>query len=539
MTLIWTIFDDTAWLDYVAGMPGGGQRQANLHALYAYARTYQNNTNAGLFRFVRYIEQLQQNDGQLGEAPQEADEQAVRVMTIHASKGLEFPIVFIPEFDKAFNTKDLKGKVLLQKNAGIGINYLQPDALVSMPTLQQLVVQQALKRQSWSEEMRLLYVALTRAEQQLHIIGTATVSEAGQSAALQTLWQRAKNTTGQFLGEDLRLTAKSYLDWLILALARTQEPTLEAWLGEGDKPRLLGPETTQTGQLTVNLIPEATIHLPTDNATPTEVATPNSQDYDAKDFQAAQAMLGYQYPNMAATQTAAYQSVSEMKRLFEDPDRKQMVSLTVAENGQLSPANDLVPENLTLPTFMTDGSQQPSSAAIGTATHLMLQLLDFTVPQTRESLAVLRDQLVANGRMTQPVADLINLDQILHFLATPFAQRVMQHATTLTREATFAMIMPANQIYQGLADSAPVLVHGIIDGYFIDHATQSITLFDYKTDYIRPDRITEDLAKLVQRYRGQLRLYRQALQQEYPTYTFHDPQLVALSVGRVVSLGVQ
>ena len=169
----------------------------------------------------------------------------------------------------------------------------------------------------------------------------------------------------------------------------------------------------------------------------------------------------------------------------------------------------------------------------------MLQLLDFTVPQTRESLAVLRDQLVANGRMTQPVADLINLEQILHFLATPFAQRVMQHATTLTREATFAMIMPANQIYQGLADSAPVLVHGIIDGYFIDHTTQSITLFDYKTDYIRPDRMTEDLAKLVQRYRGQLRLYQQALQQEYPTYTFHDPQLVALSVGRVVSLGVQ
>lgn len=538
VTLIWTIFEDTAWLDYVTGMPGGGQRQANLHALYAYARTYQNNTNAGLFRFVRYIEQLQANDGQLGEAPQEADEQAVRVMTIHASKGLEFPIVFIPEFEKAFNTKDLKGKVLLQKNAGIGISYLQPDALVNMPTLQQLVVQQALKRQSWSEEMRLLYVALTRAEQQLHIIGTASVSETGQSAALQALWQRAKNTTGQFLGEDLRLTAKSYLDWLILALARTQEPTLEAWLSEaGDKPRLLGPETPQTGQLTVNLVPEATLHLPTDQTTPTVSVTPTNHDYDAKDFQAAQAMLGYQYPNLAATQTAAYQSVSELKRLFEDPDRPQMVSLTMTEEGQVAPAHDLVTSTLTLPTFMTDGSQQPSSAAIGTATHLMLQLLDFSVPQTQASLAALRDQLVASGRMTQLVADLINLDQILQFLATPFAQRLIQHAATLTREATFAMIMPANQIYQGLADTAPVLVHGIIDGYFIDHTTQSITLFDYKTDYVRPDRMTEDLAKLSQRYRGQLRLYQQALQQEYPTYTFHEPQLVALSVGRVVSLG--
>ena len=539
VTLIWTIFDDTAWLDYVAGMPGGAQRQANLHALYAYARTYQENTHAGLFRFVRYIEQLQQNDGQLGEAPQEADAQAVRIMTIHASKGLEFPIVFIPEFDKVFNTKDLSGQVLIQKNAGIGIEYLQPDALVSMPSLGKLIVQQALKRQSWSEEMRLLYVALTRAEQQLHLIGTVRVDENGQSTRLQTLWQRAKTATGQFISEDLRLSAKSYLEWLILTLARTQQATLESWLGGGDKPRLLGPETPQDGELTVNLIAETTIEAPTQVTTPITNARTSSPDYTQADFNQAQAMLDYDYPHLDATQTAAYQSVSELKRLFEDPDEAQMVTLTLGEDGQVNPAHALVAPDLALPTFMIDGSQKPSSAAIGTATHLLLQLLDLSKPQTLQTLTALRDDLVAHGRILQAVADLINLNQILSFLATPFAQRLMQHRDTLTREATFAMIIPANRIYHGLTDSAPVLVHGIIDGYFIDEATKAITIFDYKTDYIRPDRQTEDLARLAQRYRGQLRLYQTALQQEYPDYTCHEPQLIALSVGRVVRLGVQ
>ncbi|MEX0380950.1 helicase-exonuclease AddAB subunit AddA [Leuconostoc sp. MS02] len=536
VALIWTIFDDTAWLDYVAGMPGGTQRQANLHALYEYARTYQNNTNAGLFRFVRYIEQLQENDGQLGEAPQESDVQAVRIMTIHASKGLEFPIVFLPEFDKAFNTKDLTGKVLVQKDAGIGIDYLQPDALVSMPTLQKLTVQQAIKRQSWSEEMRLLYVALTRAEQQLYVIGTVKVDEDGQNKQLSELWQRAKNTTGQFLAEDLRLTAKSYLAWLIMSLARAKNEALENWLGDGDAPRLIGPETLLDAQLTVHFMAENDIVL-------TQPSDTNSTDdktidgsYDAKDYMQAQKILAYDYANKAASNTAAYQSVSEMKRLFEDPDRLNLKTLDISEDGAFKPANELVKQSLALPEFMTDGSHKPSHAAVGTATHLLLQLIDFGQIQTQQTLEKLRDHLVASKRILPQVAALINISQLTDFLETPFAKRLMQHADTLQREATFAMIMPANRIYPTLTDDAPVLVHGIIDGYFIDETTRSLTIFDYKTDFVRHDRVTEDLQKIKTRYQGQLRLYQQALQQEFPTYTFYEPQIIVLSVGQVISV---
>lgn len=535
VALIWAIFDDTSWLDYVAGMPGGAQRQANLHALYDYARTYQENTHAGLFRFIRYIEQLQENDGQLGEAPQEANEQAVRIMTIHASKGLEFPIVFLPEFDKSFNTQDLSGKMLIQKNAGIGLEYLQPEALVAMPTLKKLTVQQALKRQSWSEEMRLLYVALTRAEQQIYVVGTVKLDENEENQRLIALWQRAKETSGQFLAEDLRLSAKSYFDWLLISLARTKNDDLESWLGDGHLPHVLGPETTLDSQISVRFINESDVVIPEPQGNETKEIT-RASTYQAEDFARAKAILDYQYPFQQATRTAAYQSVSEMKRLFEDPDRANLKTLNVLENGQLQPANELVSDKLVLPTFMTDGSQKPSSAAVGTATHLMLQLLDFKQIQTHQSLTALRDDLVTQGRLTAPVAALIDIDQILNFLQTPFAQRLRLHADSLRREATFAMIMPANQIYEHVHDQASVLVHGIIDGYFIDKKTKSITLFDYKTDFVRHGRVEEDISKMMVRYRGQLTLYKQALMQEFPDYTFYEPQLIILNVGRVIPI---
>ncbi|GMA70466.1 ATP-dependent helicase/nuclease subunit A [Leuconostoc litchii] len=534
VSLIWSIYDDTAWLDYVAGMPGGRQRQANLHALYEYARSYQNNTHSGLFRFVRYIEQLQVGDSDLGEAAQETDTQAVRIMTIHASKGLEFPIVLLPEFDKAFNKQDLNGGLLIQKNEGVGLEYVQPDALVTIPTLQKMVVKQALKRQSWSEEMRLLYVALTRAEQQLFIIGSVKVTTEKDNQALKMLWQQAKNVNGQFLPEFLRLQADSYLKWLLMSLARSKNSVLEEWLGDGQLPRLLGPETSLTGKINVHIKEQSAIHAPTVTAINEDKNT--TENYSQQDFNHAKRILNYQYPNIAATQTAAYQSVSEIKRLFEDPDQSQMENAVISEDGQLRPANVLMSDELLSPTFMSDGSQKPSKSAVGTATHLILQLIDFTKINTLQKIETLRDQLVEKHRILDNVAAMIDIDGIITFLQSDFAQQIIAHHETLNREATFAMIMPANEIYQSLDDKAPVLIHGIIDGYFVDEFSKTITLFDYKTDFVRHNRIEEDLDKLRARYKGQLLLYKRALQQEFSDYIINEPQLISLSSGRVINI---
>ncbi|CAH1850370.1 helicase-exonuclease AddAB subunit AddA [Convivina intestini] len=536
--LLLAIYEDTGWLDYMAGMAGGPQRQANLHALYQYAAQYQENQHAGLFRFVRYVEELQKNGGQLGEVAQESEEEAVQLMTIHASKGLEFPIVFLPELEKDFNTKDLSGGLLIQKSAGIGLDYLQPQAQVVLPTLQKLWVKEALKKQSWSEEMRLFYVALTRAKQQLYLLATVEVNGEGLSQHAQGLWQAARSSRTPFLPESLRLRASGYFDWLNLTLARTDNPVLLDWLGEVDVAGNLGPQTPKNTQIQVTLIPENQIKAPQQTGSnSTKTTNERNNQYDADDFQAAQALIDYQYPNQLATQTPAYQSVSEIKRLFEDPDQMNMVSLDLDENGKLSDRKVLLNQKLARPDFMTNGSQRPSTSAVGTATHLLLQLLDFQHLYTEAELVQLRDELVAQGRLLAQVADLINLNDILAFLNSPLGQAIAHHQDTLRREATFAMIMPANQIYQDLTDSSSVLIHGIIDGYFLDESQKTITLFDYKTDYVRPgSHEKEDLAKIKNRYRGQLNLYRQALVQEYPTYRIGATWLVALSVGESLAM---
>lgn len=161
-TLIWQIYQTTGFLDYVAGMPAGPQRQANLHALYERAADYEQNGFKGLFQFVRFIERMQRNDHDLAEAKTRATENAVQVMTIHGSKGLEFPVVFLLNASKKFNMQDLTDHAVLNNQLGIGIDYFDPEKRVAAPTLPKLVIQAATRKEALAEEMRKLYVALTR-----------------------------------------------------------------------------------------------------------------------------------------------------------------------------------------------------------------------------------------------------------------------------------------------------------------------------------------------------------------------------------------
>ncbi|CAK8053652.1 helicase-exonuclease AddAB subunit AddA [Eupransor demetentiae] len=536
VALIRAIYADTAWVDYTASLAGGAQRSANLEALYQYAASYQENVHAGLYRFIRYVEELQKSGGEIGEVSQESEEEAVRIMTIHASKGLEFPIVFLPEFEKSFNTSDTSGALLLQKDAGIGIDYLEPKSQVRLPSLAKLVVKAAIKKQSWSEEMRLLYVALTRAKQQLYVLATVKVNDDGLDSHLEELWRSARQTSEQFFSSNLRLKARSYLDWLIMSLARTNNQELIAWFGEVEQPRLLGAQSPQDAEVEFFDIAESDIQPIVARINADQSSSASAEQGKTINWLDVEKSLTYTYPNQVATQTPAYQSVSEIKRLFEDPDRAQMPSLEIGEDGRMKSEEILPLEKMALPEFLTDGSHKPSQSAVGTATHLILQLVDFAHFYTLRELEELRDELVAQERIIPAVAQLINLDDILNFLNSDFGQELARHQNSLQREATFAMLIPANQIYAKLDDKQPVLIHGIIDGYFLDPSKKELTLFDYKTDYIRRNHLSEDLKKLKHRYQGQIALYKQALSQEYPDYHFKAVRLVALSVGQLVNM---
>lgn len=603
--LVLAIYQDTGWLDYVGGLPGGNQRQANLHALYEKAGAFQENGQSGLYAFIQYIEEIQKNGQEVGEVAQESAEESVALMTIHASKGLEFPIVILPELEKDLNARDMQGDFLVQKDAGVGVDYLEPNAKVKVATMAKYAVKEALQRQAWSEEMRLYYVALTRAKQQLYLVGTVAKQE-DESARPRALYLEARSTTGQFLGRDLRLRSKSYLDWTLITLARLKVPALTEWLGEVQTPRVPSTQTPQTGVIQVAIIPEEEVGPLTVKSAGAPVGEPVAGAVMPKqsiDTDRLRARLNYQYPNWPATQTAAYQSVSEIKSLFEDPDQSQLAKLTLDQAGhQMSwsghsvetegredshqPAADsrlqaqdgagsnnnssqgksyssahpatkasashrpdqrvldptahvLTTDTLPVPAFEEDGQAKPAPTAVGTATHLILQLIDFNQPYTLADLEDLLASLVADGKVLDQVATLVDLDQILDFLQTDMAQTIAHHSKTLHRENPFSMLVPANQVYPDLTETEPILIHGIIDGYFIDDQQKTITLFDYKTDYVAKTpgpKQNEGLAKIRHQYTGQIRLYQTALQQEYPGYQVQNGLLILLAGHRTLEI---
>ncbi|WP_201261685.1 UvrD-helicase domain-containing protein [Moorella sp. Hama-1] len=214
--VIWQLYRETGYLEFAGGLPGGAQRQANLRALLDRARQFEGFTRHGLFRFLRFIERLQQNEGDLGTARALGEnEDVVRVMSIHKAKGLEFPVVIVADLGHAFNLRDLSGDVLLHGHLGLAPLYFDTAAGVKYPTLPYLAVAHRLRLEALSEEARILYVALTRAREKLLLVGSAR--DLPRRAAF---WCAGLEHYEEQLPAMLMARAGSHLDWVAAALAR-------------------------------------------------------------------------------------------------------------------------------------------------------------------------------------------------------------------------------------------------------------------------------------------------------------------------------
>lgn len=524
-TLIWQIYQTTGFLDYVAGMPAGPQRQANLHALYERAADYEQNGFKGLFQFVRFIERMQKNDHDLAEAKTRATENAVQVMTIHGSKGLEFPVVFLLNASKKFNLQDLTDRAILNNQLGIGIDYFDPEKRVTAPTLPKLAIQAATRKEALAEEMRKLYVALTRAEQRLYIVAACK----GQKSLL-TRWSAANHDDSLVLNANLREKTHNFLGWIGLALMRhpkfklNPEKKVLPALKEDDTqfgvnfysaddligmgPRL----KAETGDKWLQDLKE--------RAAASDYAEVNVDEIDQ--------LMNFNYQHQAETQTTAYQSVSEIKRLFEDPDLKQLGDFQpnwqTAQGG-----NRFVTHELEQPAFMQT-INEPTAAEVGTATHLIFQEIDLSQPVDLSAVQSAISRLVDQKVMQQPVAERIKQEQVVSFFASEFGQTILQHRDSLKRETPFSLLLPAKAAFATVDDeAAKILIHGIIDGYFVTE--EGVTLFDYKTDYLQPT--VTGIEKVKHRYEGQLRLYALALEKMLHQPVKHQ-YLYLLSIDQLV-----
>ncbi|WP_411814596.1 helicase-exonuclease AddAB subunit AddA [Cytobacillus firmus] len=502
--LIWHLYRETRFYDFVGGMPGGKQRQANLRALYDRARQYEATSFRGLFRFLRFIERMRDRGDDLGAARALGEqEDVVRLMTIHSSKGLEFPFVFIAGLARSFNTMDLKKPYMLDKEFGFAAKYVNAEKRISYPSLPQITFKRKKKMEMLAEEMRVLYVALTRAKEKLYLVSSVKSADKKLNK-----WLQASEHKDWLLNEYDRASANSYLDWIGPALVRHRE--CEALRGEVPVDPLVPGDILEhpsCWNITIIKSEEAAV-LP-------EEANEGETDllklvYDGKPVPAESAykdkveeQLSWKYSFKQAAQSRSKQSVSEVKRqreIFSEEDSGTELIRKISK------------PMLSRPRFMQEKSLSPAER--GTAMHAVMQHIDFSRPATVERISSKMDEMVHNELLTEEQRSSIEPQLIVQFFETELGQRIVQ-AKSVRREIPFSLSFPAQEIYSDWqGEDEPVLIQGIVDCVFEDE--HGLVLLDYKTDGISgryKGGFAEAKPVLENRYKVQIDMYTRALEQ--------------------------
>lgn len=500
--LIWEIYQETGYFDFVGGIPGGKQRQANLRALYDRARGYESTSFRGLFRFLRFIENMQEQEKDLGEARALSEqEDVVRIMTIHKSKGLEFPVVIVGGMNKEFNFQDLRSTYMLDKDLGFATKFIDPVKRIMYPTLYYIALQQHALRKLLAEEMRVLYVAMTRAKEKLVMIGNVPSYEKEIDK-----WLPVLEHEDWVLPTELRKSAKTYLDWVGPAVMRHNQAAhiYEEMASDSIIPEMIFADTSKwkveyvPGTSLLNL-DEQTLQ----SSTELQTIIDNWQSMDDLNEDNAQTVaerLNFKYTFDEAKRTRAKQSVTEIKRRQETID-------AFSDNQIVKPFRaPLVKEPKFLQTTTT-----LSAAEIGTAMHAVMQFLPLTKQWNQAEIANKVEQYVHEEKLTAEEADAIQLDAIERFFQTDLAKQMME-AERVEREVPFTYALDAKAVYPDWESDTKeqVLIQGVID--CIIYTEDGAILVDYKTDKIDEAEVSDALIqKLKARYATQITLYEQAL----------------------------
>jgi ATP-dependent helicase/nuclease subunit A len=486
--LIWRIYMDTHYYEMVGAMPGGKQRQANLRALHDRALSYEKSSFRGLFRFLRFIDRMKKRGDDLGTARAMSEkENVVRLMTIHSSKGLEFPYVFIAGLGRDFNQMDFNELYLFDQTFGLAVKAVDPDKRIAYTSLPFLAMKEKKQLELKSEEMRVLYVAMTRAKEKLMLV--ATVKDAQKSIGK---WQDIASSSGDRLPEYVRSRAKGFLDWIGPAVAR--HPDFSLWQGQAHTG-LQHPSKWSFETIFVEDLREIFVELESSQSTdttPAKVVSTEMKDEIERRFNAV-------YPFERSVTKRSKQSVSELKRL--DQLRKE----EEPEFFRPSQVQQAIKSVYKRPAFLQQGERKLTSAEIGTAMHTAMQHVNMHLEPNKGTIDTFIQQLADKQLLTSNEANSIKADALGAFLQSPLASRLRQ-AKQVLREVPFTYGLTDDdgdtQILQGIADC------------LFQEADGDWVLVDYKTDRIKGVLITEAsiLREMHHRYGLQLALYKQAIE---------------------------
>lgn len=475
--LIWKIYNDRFYYDYVGALPKAEQRQANLYALALRANQFEKTGFKGLSRFIRMIDKVLENENDLADVEVALPQNAVNLMTIHKSKGLEFKYVFILNIDKKFSMVDITSPLILSRNQGIGIKYVAdmrheleeeilPAVKVSMETLPYQLNKRELRLATLSEQMRLLYVAMTRAEKKLYLVGKAS----------QTKWADHYDLVSEnnHLPLASRETFVTFQDWLLAVHETYKKQEL-----------FYDINFVSLEELTDHHIGMVNPSLPFNPDNKAE----NRQSEDiVRAISVLESVEQINQTYKAAIELPTVRTPSQVKKFYEP--------ILDIEGVDVMETITKTSVDFKLPDFSTSKKQDP--AALGSAVHELMQRIEMSSHVKMEDI----QKALTEVNAETSVKAAIQIEKINYFFQeTSLGKYIQEEVEHLHREAPFAMLKEDPE------SGEKFVVRGIIDGYLL--LENRIILFDYKTDkFVNP-------LELKERYQGQMALYAEALKKSY------------------------
>ena len=469
--LIHEILKDYRYREYISVMPEGAKRLSNVELLVEKAISFGTGSYQGLFAFTTYINQLQKQSVDYGEAGGGEHLEAVRVMSIHKSKGLEFPVTFVCGMGQKYQMKDRQQLLLIDNDMGLGMDYINPDLRSKNRTLRKNVIALKMEQEILAEEQRILYVAMTRAREKLIMIGYMEHTE--------SLTEECKNVSGhekeKILLTDI-LEAKSYLDLCLLAQHKLAPIAL----------RIMDVRDYTVEAVTEQVSREMRKSLLSEGKGSPDLA----KIYEDR--------IRYRYPYENLKEMYSKTSVSELKKASLSEEQE-----AVYEAFEQEKEADFIPY---IPEFMREQTQM-KGAERGTAYHRVMELMDFTkTPRSVRDWYLLLDHMVQNGKLTERQKSCIFVPKMQEFMQSDLAKRMQKAALQglLQKEQSFFLGVPANRVNQAFPEQEMMLIQGVVDAYFEEDG--ELVLADYKTDRV------EHVQELVERYRVQVQYYAEALE---------------------------
>ena len=495
---IWQIYLDTGYYQYVGLLPNGAMRQANLKTLFEKAKQYEKASFKGLFNFIQFIDKLKKQNGDLASAKLIGEnEDVIRIMSIHKSKGLEFPVVFLCNSHKKFNMQDLNDIILLHQDIGFGPTIMDTTKKIKYSSIAKDAIKLKMKQETLSEEQRILYVALTRAKEKLYITG--------RSKDFTKYVQDKNKVLEMYESENIKLDAKlmkkanSYLDWIMYVYLFNQGRTITLKGEQYKLSDIITLNVSNKKDLLKTLAKEEVVEQIDLKEKIGQILKNKSDEENKKSEQALKELLEWKYAYIVDTTLPTKSSVTKIKQ--------EKIKLEEILKGIES--EEVEYKKSYTPKFMQE-DKKISNAEKGTLVHLCIQRLDERKDYELKDIQNMILNLVEKEVITKNEADAIDVNLIYQYTKSQLFEELRQ-AKEVHKEQPFYINIPAKDVVSKAENSKKnILVQGIIDLYYIDK-NDKLVLIDFKTDYISNEPNAKE--KILEKYKVQLEIYKTALEQ--------------------------